>query len=148
MLLKKHTMRHRLWILLTSVPCLLLMLTLAPPIQAPLIASSSQPPKPIRVWWGAASWYGPGFDGRTTANGETYDMTASTAAQRDLPFGSVVRLVNMRNGRSAVVRINDRGPYVEGRNIDVSYGAAQKLGIVNRGVARVRMELLEVPKRH
>jgi rare lipoprotein A len=75
-------------------------------------------------------------------------MSASTAAHPDLPFGSMVRLINTRNGRSAVVRINDRGPFVDGRNIDVSYHAAEKLGILNRGVARVRMELLEVPKRH
>jgi rare lipoprotein A len=75
-------------------------------------------------------------------------MTASTAAHPDLPFGSMVRLINTRNGRSAVVRINDRGPFVDGRNIDVSYHAAEKLGILDRGVAKVRMELLEVPKRH
>lgn len=148
MLLKAHTMRHRLSVLLTSIPCLLIMLTLAPRIQAPLVASASQPIKPIRVWWGSASWYGPTFEGRTTANGEIYDMTASTAAHPDLPFGSMVRLINTRNGRSAVVRINDRGPFVDGRNIDVSYHAAEKLGILDRGVAKVRMELLEVPKRH
>ena len=112
-----------------------------------MVARPSAVKPPIKVWYGRASWYGPTFQGRTTASGELYDMTALTAAHADLPFGSIVRLVNIRNGKNAVVRINDRGPYVEGREIDVSYQAAEKLGLINRGVANLRIELLEVPKR-
>lgn len=139
-------MRKRLRLLLTWVPCLLLAFTLAPSLEAPLVARPSQPIKPMKVWWGEASWYGPTFQGRTTASGELYDMTASTAAHQSLPFGSVVRLINTRNGKTTVVRINDRGPYVGNRELDVSYQAAEKLGIIGRGVARLRMELLEVPQ--
>jgi len=141
-------MRKRLRLLLTTVPCLLLVFAVAPSLEAPLVARPSQPIKPMKVWWGEASWYGPTFQGRTTASGELYDLTASTAAHQTLPFGSLVRLVNTRNGRSTVVRINDRGPYVDGRELDMSYQAAEKLGIINRGVARLRMELLEVPQSH
>jgi len=72
-------------------------------------------------------------------------MTASTAAHINLPFGSVVRLINTRTGKSAVVRINDRGPFVEGRELDVSYQVAERLGMINRGVAKLRMELLQLP---
>jgi rare lipoprotein A len=101
----------------------------------------------MRVWYGQASWYGPTFEGHTTASGELYDMTAMTAAHPNLPFGSMVRLINPRNGRSAIVRINDRGPFVDGRELDVSYQVAEKLGLINRGVSKLRLELLEVPKR-
>jgi len=101
----------------------------------------------MQVWYGQASWYGPTFQGRTTASGELYDMTGFTAAHLTLPFGAMVRLTNTRNGKSTVVRINDRGPFVEGREIDVSYQAAEKLGLIDRGVAKLRIELLEVPKR-
>jgi rare lipoprotein A len=109
------------------------------------VAKASQPIKPLKVWYGESSWYGPKFEGRTTASGESYDMTASTAAHATLPFGSIVRLINTRTGRSAVVRINDRGPYVGGRELDVSYQVAEKLGIIDRGVVRLRIELLQVP---
>jgi rare lipoprotein A len=139
-------MLKRLRLLLVSTPCLFLAFTLAPSLQAPLVARPSQPIKPMKVWWGNASWYGPTFQGRTTASGELYDMSAYTAAHTSLPFGSVVRVVNTRNGRSTVVRINDRGPYVGGREMDLSYQAAEKIGLISRGVARLRMELLEVPQ--
>jgi rare lipoprotein A len=82
-----------------------------------------------------------------TANGETYDMYAETAAHPSLPLGSMVRVVNLRTHRSVVVRINDRGPYVEGRELDVSYEVARRLGFAERGVARVQLQLLEVPSR-
>ncbi len=94
-----------------------------------------------------ASWYGGKFQGRQTANGETFDMYSTTAASLSLPFGSLVRLVNPKTGKSQVVRINDRGPYVEGREMDVSYEVARRLGIDNIGVSRLRMELIEVPTR-
>lgn len=100
----------------------------------------------MKVWFGTASWYGPTFQGRTTANGELYDMSALTAAHPSLPFGSLVRVINTRNSKSVVVRINDRGPYVGNRDMDLSYQAADKIGLIGRGVSRLRMELLEVPQ--
>lgn len=103
--------------------------------------------KPLAVWECTSSWYGDDFDGQPTANGETYDMYAATAAHPTLPLGSIVRVVNPRNHRSQVVRINDRGPYVEGRELDVSYEVARRLGFDQHGIAKVRLELLEVPAR-
>src|SRR5271156_1301841 len=93
-------------------------------------------PKPLATWECTTSWYGEDFDGLTTANGETYDMYAETAAHPTLPLGSIVRVVNTRNHRSQIVRINDRGPYVEGRELDVSYEVARRLGFDQRGVAK------------
>ena len=103
--------------------------------------------KPLAVWECTSSWYGDDFDGQPTANGETYDMYAATAAHPTLPLGSIVRVVNPRNHRSQIVRINDRGPYVEGRELDVSYEVARRLGFDQHGLAKVRLELLEVPSR-
>jgi len=91
---------------------------------------------------GTASWYGPGFDGRRTANGETFDMNALTAAHRTLPFGTRVRVTNLANGESVIVRINDRGPYVGNRVIDLSRGAADAVNMVDSGLARVSLEIL------
>ena len=92
---------------------------------------------------GRASWYGPKFHGRETASGETFDMTELTAAHRTLPFGTRVRVTNEANGRSVVVRINDRGPFGERRIIDLSRKAAEVIGIKNKGVGRVKLEVLE-----
>jgi rare lipoprotein A (peptidoglycan hydrolase) len=103
--------------------------------------------KPLKIWECVSGWYGEPFDGQPTANGETYDMFALTAAHPTLPLGSLVRIISLANRRSQVVRINDRGPFVEGRDLDVSYQVARKLGFDQRGIARVRVELLEVPKR-
>jgi rare lipoprotein A (peptidoglycan hydrolase) len=103
--------------------------------------------KPLAVWECTSSWYGDDFDGQPTANGETYDMYAATAAHPTLPLGSIVRVVNTRNHRSQIVRINDRGPYIEGRELDVSYEVARRLGFDQHGLAKVRLELLEVPSR-
>lgn len=103
--------------------------------------------KPLAVWDCTSSWYGEDFDGLPTANGEIYDMYALTAAHPTLPLGSIVRVVNTKNHRSQIVRINDRGPYVEGRELDVSYAVARRLGFDQRGLAKVRLELLEVPSR-
>jgi rare lipoprotein A len=110
------------------------------------VAAKGQP-KPLAIWECTTSWYGEDFDGQPTANGETYDMYANTAAHPTLPLGSIVRVVNTRNHRSQVVRINDRGPYVEGRELDVSYEVARKLGFDQHGLAKVRLELLKVPER-
>ncbi len=91
---------------------------------------------------GVASWYGPGFHGRRTASGEKYDMYAFTAAHKVLPLGTYVLVTNLENGRQTIVRINDRGPFVKGRIIDLSYAAARALGIHNKGTARVRIQAL------
>jgi rare lipoprotein A len=91
---------------------------------------------------GIASWYGEAFDGRTTANGERFDMYAMTACHPTLPFGSVVRVVNLRNGRSVIVRITDRGELAEGRIIDLSFAAAEKLAMTNSGLAPVVLQVL------
>jgi rare lipoprotein A len=93
---------------------------------------------------GVASWYGPDFHGRSTACGERYDMHSMTAAHRILPMHTQVRVVNLENGRSIVLRINDRGPFAKERIIDLSYAAARELDIVRRGTARVRVESLNV----
>lgn len=86
-----------------------------------------------------ASWYGPRFHGKTTANGEIYNQMALTAAHKSFPFGTLLQITNLRNGRSAVVRINDRGPYVDGRDLDLSKGTAKSLGILHKGVVRVKV---------
>jgi rare lipoprotein A len=92
---------------------------------------------------GLASWYGPEFHGRPTSNHEIFNMNDMTAAHPTLPFGTYVNVVNLDNGRTTVVRINDRGPFVGGRIIDLSYAAARVLGMVGPGTARVRLEVLE-----
>lgn len=91
---------------------------------------------------GQASWYGPGFHGRQTANGEQFNQNALTAAHPSLPFGTKVKVTNVNNGLSVVVRINDRGPFVRGRIIDLSAGAARIIDLVRSGVAPVRLEIL------
>ena len=91
---------------------------------------------------GIASWYGPGFDGRMTANGETYDQTKLTAAHPTLPLPSMVRVTNLENGRVIKVRINDRGPFKNGRIIDLSRRAADLLGFVNKGTTKVLVEII------
>jgi len=162
-----HKMRTRIFVVLETMFLGLGVLTLVPsanpaaggrvssPLQstsAPL-ANSTQNYKlngqqhPLAVWECMTSWYGEDFDGQPTADGETYDMYAPTAAHPTLPLGSIVRVVNPRNHRSEVVRINDRGPYIQGRELDVSYAVARKLGFEERGTAKVRLELLEVPSR-
>jgi rare lipoprotein A len=140
-------MRSKLFILWAGFRGLLLILVIVTAVEAPAIVLPSQPVRPIRVWEGLSSWYGEQFHGRLTANGEIYDMYAPTAAHPTLPLGSLVRLVNPKTGRSRLVRINDRGPVIDGREIDVSYEVARSLGFEEQGLARLRIELLEVPKR-
>jgi len=96
--------------------------------------------KPYQI--GTASWYGEIFQGKTTASGEPYEMYDMTAAHLTLPMGSYVKVTNLRNGRAVVVRVNDRGPIVPGRIIDLSYGAAQALQFKSRGLQRVRLDLV------
>lgn len=94
---------------------------------------------------GVASWYGGEFHGRSTANGERYDMHRLTAAHKTLPFGTVVEVRNLDNGRSVRVRINDRGPFVRGRIIDLSYAAAREIEMIGPGTARVELVLVSRP---
>jgi len=97
---------------------------------------------------GVASWYGKDFHGRSTANGEVYDMNALTAAHKTLPLPSRVRVTNLENGRALILRVNDRGPFVAGRIIDVSRRGAQLLGFHKLGTAKVRVEYLEIGRAH
>jgi rare lipoprotein A len=123
----------------------------APPISSP----SSRPEVPptvandrrpaLYVEQGLASWYGPPYHSRKTATGEIYDMHQMTAAHKTLPLNSVVRVTNVANGRSAVVRINDRGPFIGTRIIDLSLAAAKQIDVWRAGVAKVRVEVLETP---
>jgi rare lipoprotein A (peptidoglycan hydrolase) len=97
--------------------------------------------KPTQV--GAASWYGKGFQGRPTASGEPYDMYQYTAASKSLPLGSWVKVTNLRNGKWLIVKVNDRGPYVGNRIMDLSYSAAKQLDFKSRGITKVKLELVE-----
>jgi len=108
---------------------------------------SSRRPVPMPATAGAAqigtaSWYGPGFHGNPTSSGEIYDQNDLTAAHQTLPLGTRVAVTNLRNGRSVEVRINDRGPFVKGRSIDLSYAAARSLGMIGPGTVPVRIEVL------
>ena len=94
---------------------------------------------------GNASWYGPGFQGRLTASGERFDTAQLTAAHKTLPFGSLVRVTNRTNGLSVVVRINDRGPFIAGRIIDLSRAAAEKIDMLKSGTVPVTLELVQAP---
>ena len=92
---------------------------------------------------GIASWYGNKFHGRTTANGETYNMYEHTAAHKTLPFNTIIKVVTLKTGLSTLVRINDRGPFIDGRIIDLSLSAAKDLNLVKEGIAEVRLEIIE-----
>ncbi len=87
-----------------------------------------------------ASWYGPKFHGKTTANGEQFDQMAFTAAHKKLKFGTLLKITNPKNDKSVVVRINDRGPYIAGRQLDLSKAAAQELGMIKKGVVKLKVE--------
>ena len=128
-----------------------LQATLSPAEVKPVLAPPSpELPKPklkvvpevVKVITGEASWYGPGFYGNLTANGEVYKRGTMTAAHRTLPFGTKVRVTNLWNGRTAVIRINDRGPFIDHRVIDLGHGAASDLGLTASGIAQVKLEVL------
>ena len=91
-----------------------------------------------------ASWYGPGFHGKLTANGEIYDQMGFTAAHKSFPFGTLLKLTNPRNNKSIIVRINDRGPYIKGRQIDLSKKAAIELGTFHKGVVKLKVEQIKI----
>jgi rare lipoprotein A len=107
-------------------------------------SKASNRSKPYQV--GTASWYGSYFEGKETASGEPYNMYDMTAAHPTLPLGTFVKVTNLRNGKAVVVRVNDRGPVVDGRIIDVSYQAAQVLGMKSRGIQRVRLDVVKDPE--
>src|SRR5712692_532170 len=109
---------------------------------APLASASHYTPAPVNYRAShteVASWYGPGFAGRRTSSGESFNPEGMTAASRMLPLGSHVRVRNPDTGRSVVVRINDRGPFVRGRSLDLSHGAAEQIGLTGKGVGRVQV---------
>lgn len=89
-----------------------------------------------------ASWYGPGFHGRKTANGERFNMNSLTAAHKSLPFGTKLKVTCTTTGKSVIVRVNDRGPFKPGRSLDLSKGAAEQLGMIGRGITKVKYEIL------
>jgi rare lipoprotein A len=101
--------------------------------------------KPIFVETGIASWYGAPYHNRPGSDGKIYNMNAMTAAHRTLPLGSIVRVTNVKTGHSAIVRITDRGPFIEGRILDLSRAAATKVDVVRAGIAQVRLEVLQAP---
>ena len=101
--------------------------------------------QPIFTQTGKASWYGPPYHNHRASNGEIFDMNAMTAAHLTLPLGSIVRVTNVKTGDSTVVRINDRGPFVEGRILDLSLAAAKKIDVWRAGVAQVKVEVLKTP---
>jgi rare lipoprotein A (peptidoglycan hydrolase) len=121
---------------------------LAIPVAAPihLAAAAPLPLVPLMEFgpaqFGVATWYGEKFHGLETASGEVFDMFRMTAAHRRIPLGSMVRVTNLNNGRSVVVRINDRGPVVDSAVLDLSFAAAQKLGMLEKGRAQVRLDQL------
>ena len=107
-----------------------------------LVRPPAPPPLEDGVQVGIASWYGPGFHGRRTASGETYDQDALTAAHPSLPFGTRVRVTSLDSGRTVEVRVTDRGPFAEGRAIDLSRAAARVIGLLGPGVGPVRIEVI------
>ncbi len=127
----------------------------APPGAAPETADTVPPnpaapaantPEPLFTETGIASWYGHPYHGRPAANGEIYDMEKMTAAHRTLPFETMVRVVNLSNNKAVEVRITDRGPFVDGRVIDISHAAARAIDMIGPGTAMVRMEILRMPQ--
>jgi rare lipoprotein A len=96
----------------------------------------------VKVHTGKASWYGPRFEGKKTASGEAFNSLALTAAHRTFPLGSRARVTNLENNKSVIVEINDRGPFIDGRIIDLSHAAAKELGMTQDGTAQVKVELL------
>ena len=112
-----------------------------PPVPPTSVHATHKPKKSQAYQVGTASWYGDYFQGKQTASGEPYDMRDFTAAHPTLPLGTFVKVTNLKNGKAVVVRINDRGPVVDGRIIDVSYNAARALGFKERGLQTVRLDL-------
>lgn len=114
----------------------------------PIVRGTADVPKELvdapslKTLHGKASWYGPKFHGRKTANGETYNMYGNSAAHKELPFNTWVRVINLKTNNAILTRINDRGPFIKGRIIDLSYGAAKDLGMIIDGVVDVKVEVV------
>ena len=106
-------------------------------------SSSLRHPEPGQRFSAVSSWYGEPFHGRLTASGERFDMHGFTAAHRSLPFGTRLKVTDETTERSAIVTVNDRGPFVRGRQLDLSYGAAREIGLVGEGVGRVAVEVID-----
>ncbi len=96
-----------------------------------------------KIYFGEVSYYGPGFHGKTTANGETYNQNAMTCAHKTLPFNTKLKITNLANNKSVVLRVNDRGPYKKGRIVDLSVAGAKKIGLIQMGVAKAKVEILQ-----
>ncbi len=147
--------------LLITVSILLLNCAASPKYRSsnsPYAKSSDAPPKrsgnvfevPDELWeapslktiYGVSSWYGPQFHGNLTANGEVYDMDKNSAAHKELPFNTWIRVTNLKNNYSILTRINDRGPFIKGRELDLSRGAAKELGMLIDGLANVKIEIV------
>jgi rare lipoprotein A len=127
------------------VVCLAMLLGMAC-VSFPLYKSNTLPVyKTSDVLYGQASYYAKEFQGKTTANGEKFDMYKLTAANRTLPFGTKVRVTNLANGEQVMVTINDRGPYKKERLIDLSFAAAREIGLIETGTAKVKVEVVELP---
>jgi rare lipoprotein A len=112
-------------------------------VTPPALSSATAVAGPVYRETGVASWYGKDFQGRKTASGEVFDMYGMSAAHRTLPLGTVIRVTNLENYKSLTVRVNDRGPFVKNRFLELSYGAAKELGFVAQGTATVKIETLE-----
>ena len=143
-------------VLAVGLPCVLLtqfcgrsIMRQHPAIDPTLTDAALPPPQAkentSRMQVGEASWYGPGFNKKKTANGEIYDQTKLTAAHPTLPEGSTVKITNLENGKSVKVRVNDRGPYVDDRIVDVSRKAAKVLDMIEEGIAKVKIEVISKP---
>jgi rare lipoprotein A len=120
-----------------------LALAVVPVLATDDVARAQNVAAPVFVQHGVASWYGPGFHGRRTASGERFNQYAMTAAHKRLPMGTRVTVTNLRNGRTIEVEINDRGPFIRGRILDLSKGAAERLGMKHAGTTPIRLEVHE-----
>ncbi len=129
------------------ISTLLLMLVWAGCVSSPRFTASKEnvsAPDVVQGEEGMASYYADEFNGRQTSSGETYDMNKATAAHRTLPFNTQVRVTNLVNGKSTIVRINDRGPFKDDRIIDLSYAAAKELELVGSGTTKVRLDVIQL----
>jgi len=144
----KQYCKRILYFLLIAIIIAIGLIVLSPFTKPAAISHAEQlPQSTVNPYYeiGIASWYGPGFQGNHTANGEIYDMYKISAAHKTLPFGTIVEVIEFSTERSITVRINDRGPFIEGRIIDLSKGAAEKLGIVEKGITKVGLRILRRP---
>jgi len=126
------------------------LIALSPKSEARLSGSLGPPPSFVmpqeKPEIGVASWYGEEFQGNETASGEIYDLNGLTAAHQTLPFGTTIRVTNLENKKNVLLRVNDRGPHIGRRLLDVSWAAAKRLGFVHSGITRVRVEVVSYPK--